>query len=89
MLYGYFIFESTRIHIEDYKKLLQDNQSTIKLLNNEKKSSGKQSRHIDIWFFWTSDRLKLHNIKVEYCPTEHMLGDFFTKPLQGSLFKDM
>ena len=71
------------------KKLIQDNQSTINLLNNGKKSAGKQSRHIDIRLFWTSKRLKLHNIKVKYFPTEHMLGDFFTKPLQGSLFRDM
>ena len=71
------------------KKLMQDNQSTIKLLKNGKKSAGKQSRHIDIRFFWTADRLKAHDIEVEYCPTECMLGDFFTKPLQGSLFRDM
>ena len=71
------------------KKLLQDNQSTIRILNNGKKSAGKQSRHIDIRFFWTSDRLKMYNIKVEYCPIEHMLGDFFTQLLQGSPFKDM
>ena len=25
-------------------------------------------------------------MKVEYCPTEHMVADFFTKPLQGNLF---
>ena len=59
------------------------------LLNNGKKSVGKQSRHIDIRFFCTSDRLKMLNTKVEYCPNEHMLDDFFTKPLQGSLFRDM
>ena len=26
---------------------------------------------------------------MEYCPTDCMLGDFFTKPLQGKLFHDM
>jgi len=26
-------------------------------------------------------------IDIRYCPTEQMLADFFTKPLQGSLFK--
>ena len=25
--------------------------------------------------------------KLVYCPTEQMLADFFTKPLQGNLFK--
>ena len=27
--------------------------------------------------------------QTAYCPTENMLGDFFTKPLQGSVFKNM
>jgi len=26
-------------------------------------------------------------IEIKYCPTEQMIADFFTKPLQGSLFK--
>jgi len=28
-------------------------------------------------------------VKVAYCPTRDMLGDFFTKPLHGSIFMDM
>ena len=67
----------------------QDNQSTIKMLNNGKKSAGKNSRHVNIRYFWTSDRLKQHSFTVEHCPTLLMLGDFFTKPLQGQLFRDM
>ena len=33
------------------------------------------------------DRIKTENIDIVYCPTEQMLADFFTKPLQGSLFE--
>jgi hypothetical protein len=33
------------------------------------------------------DRIKSQEMKVEYCPTGEMLGDLFTKPLQGSLFQ--
>jgi hypothetical protein len=33
------------------------------------------------------DRIETEGIDVEYCPTEDMLADFFTKPLQGSLFE--
>ena len=68
------------------KMLYQDNESTIKLLKNGKQSSRKQTRHIDIRYFWISDRLKKEKIKVEYCPTKCMLADFFTKPLTGALF---
>ena len=77
---GYFI---------DKTRLMQDNQSTMKILKNGKKSCGKQSRHINIRFFWIVDRSKEMDIDVEYCPTELMLADFFTKPLQGTLFRDM
>jgi hypothetical protein len=31
--------------------------------------------------------LAAQDIYVQHCPTEHMLADFFTKPLQGSLFR--
>ena len=71
------------------RTLYQDNQSTIKMLKNGKRSCGKQSRHILIRYFWICDRLMKEQVKVEYCPTQMMLADFFTKPLQGSLFKVM
>jgi len=32
------------------------------------------------------DRIKNNEVKVIYCPTEHMLADYYTKALQRSLF---
>jgi len=69
--------------------LHQDNQSTIKMLKNGRRSCGKRSRHIQQRFFWISDRLKGHQIEVKYCPTTIMLADFYTKPLQGSAFRNL
>ena len=37
--------------------------------------------------FFIKDRLKSEGIKVEYCPTRMIIVDFFTKPLQGNLFR--
>ena len=65
----------------------QDNQSAMKLETNGRASCGQKSRHIDIRYFFMKDRVKNENIKIVYCPTEQMLADFFTKPLQGSLFE--
>ncbi len=65
----------------------QDNESAIKLETNGRMSAGPRSRHIDIRYFFIKDRLGLEGIAVEHCPTEQMLADFFTKPLQGSLFR--
>ena len=44
---------------------------------------------MDIRYFFIKDRLDVESIKVEYCPTEEMLADFFTKPLQGNLFRKL
>ena len=67
--------------------LEQDNESAIKLEKNGRASAGPRSRHIDIRYFWIKDRTKAAGIKIRHCPTAQMLGDFFTKPLQGSLFR--
>ena len=68
-------------------KLHQDNTSAMRLENNGKASSTKQTRHIDIRYFFITDRIKSGAVKVEYCPTDDMVADFFTKPLQGSKFR--
>jgi hypothetical protein len=69
-------------------KFYQDNQSTIHFEKNGRKSYGPNSRHIDIVrYFFIKDRMAIEGINVEHCPTEQMLADFFTKPLQGSLFR--
>ena len=65
----------------------QDNQSAILLERNGKASSGRRTRHIDIRYFFATDRIAKGEMRVEYCPTEDMIADFFTKPLQGSLFR--
>ena len=67
--------------------VFQDNQSAMLLEKNDKRSSGKQTRHLDIRYFFVTDNIKQGNISVQYCPTEEMVADFFTKPLQGRLFK--
>ena len=64
----------------------QDNQSAILLEKNGMKSVGKGSRHIKIKYFFATDKIKNKEMKVIYCPTEEMLADFYTKPLQGVLF---
>jgi hypothetical protein len=71
----------------DDNTLYQDNQSAMKILLNGKKSAGKKSKHIDNRFYFIKDRLLTEGIDVVYCPTAKMLADFFTKPLQGSLFR--
>ena len=55
---------------------------------NGRNSCAGNSRHIDKRFFFVKDRVDSSDIKVEYCPTNAMLADFFTKTLQGTVFKN-
>jgi Reverse transcriptase (RNA-dependent DNA polymerase) len=67
--------------------IYQDNQSAILLEKNGRASSGKRTRHLNIRYFFVTDRIRSKEVTVEYCPTGIMRGDFFTKPLQGALFR--
>ena len=66
--------------------LYQDNQSAILLENNGRKSSGKRTKHIAMRYYFITDRIRKKELTVEYCPTQLMVADFLTKPLQGALF---
>ena len=66
--------------------LLQDNQSAIKMERNGRDSTTKNSRHVNIRYFFVKDRIEKKELDLVYCPTEEMLADFFTKPLQRALF---
>ena len=50
------------------------------------KSVGKGSRHINIKYFFITDKIKSKELKVLHCPTGDMTADIYTKPLQGAMF---
>jgi hypothetical protein len=64
----------------------QDNQSAILLEKNGKESSSRRTRHMNIRYFFITDRVKSGELEIKYCPTGEMLADHFTKPLQGEAF---
>ena len=66
--------------------LYQYNESEIKMENNGKNSFAGNSRHISIRYFFVKDCVNKEDFSIEYCNTSEMLTNFFTKPLQGSLF---
>ena len=66
--------------------LYQDKESAILLEKNGRKSMGKQSHALNVRYFFISDQVNQGNLNVKYCSTDEMIGDFMTKPLQGSKF---
>jgi hypothetical protein len=67
--------------------IYEDNQRAIRLEKNGRASCGQKSWRINIRYFFMQDRFESEGISVVYCPTDEILAGFFTKPLQGSLFR--
>ena len=66
--------------------LYQDNMSAMLLEKNGKRSSSKRTKHINIRFYFITDRYEKGDVQIVHCGTETMLADYFTKPLQGKKF---
>ena len=67
--------------------ILQDNQSTMLLARNGQQSSGKATSHIDVRYYFIKDQIDQKLMRLEYCPTDLMVADVLTKPLQGTQFR--
>ena len=67
--------------------ICQDNKSVMLLAENGNQSSSQQTCHLNVRYYFVTDKIAKGEIQVEYCGSTHMIGDYFTKRLQGSLFK--
>ena len=67
--------------------LNEDNTSCIRLAKNGKRSSGNMTKHIKIRYFFVTNRIEAKELSIQHCPTLDMIADYFTKPLQGKLFR--
>jgi hypothetical protein len=66
--------------------LYQDNKNAMLLETNGRASSSKCTRHIEIWYYYAADQVAKGNLRVVWCPTDEIIADFLTKPLQGKAF---
>jgi len=68
-------------------RIEQDNQGTMAAIQKGKNPPSDRSRHINIRYFWLTDLIKSDEVTVNYVPTDFMISDILTKPLQGEKFK--
>ena len=66
----------------------QDNKSTMALMAKGRSTSSR-TKHINIRYFFVKDRVESGDIVIKYAPTEAMIADLLTKPLQGELFRKL
>lgn len=86
VLWTRYFLDAQGYEVKD-SKIYQDNMSSILLEKNGRASSGKQTRHINIRYFFIADRVRSKEVSIEYCPTATMMADYLTKPLLGSKFR--
>ena len=59
--------------------IYDDNQSCIFLAKNP--VSNSRTKHIDIQYHFTREKVATKDIDIVYCPSEEMIADIMTKPL--------
>ena len=63
-----------------------DNQAALVLLKNSVVSMRR--KHIDVVYHFVRERCARGEVNFEYCPTELMIADVFTKPLTPLNFSE-
>ena len=64
----------------------QDNTSHALLCKNYPFSIGKGTNNVNVRCFFVVDKIEKKELKALCCPTECMIADNSTKPMQGGLF---
>jgi len=60
--------------------IYQDTKSTILLSENGMQSSSRRTKHLNVRYFFVTDKIQSGEVKVAYCPTENMLAFFYQTP---------
>ena len=66
----------------------QDNSAVMQLMKNERRAN-QRTRHLDVRLFCPRDLELAGDISLVWCPTEDMIADLMTKPVQGALFQKL
>ena len=66
--------------------LMKDNESCILLHQNYPFSTRTGSKHINVRYFFVVDKIRSKEVRIVCCPTDEMIADYSSKPLQGKIF---
>ena len=64
--------------------IFEDNQAAICMAKNAQYHG--RAKHIDIKYHFIREHIAKATVKLEYCPSEEMIADIFTKGLSAALF---
>jgi hypothetical protein len=81
------LFTDIGMRCHNPTRISEDNTSSIKWSKDS--AAWARTRHIDIKYNAIKDWVESELIHIEYCPTNSMLADIFTKPLPSAKHIDM
>ena len=81
------LLKDLKLPVPEPTTINEDNQSCIALTNNM--ISNARTKHIDIRYHYTREKVASGEICIKYCPTKNMLADIFTKPLNAPRHKEL
>ena len=64
--------------------ILADNQAAIKMASNP--INHPRAKHIDVAYHFVRNKVEEGAVRLEYIPTDQMVADGLTKPLELSKF---
>jgi hypothetical protein len=88
LLWARYVMKELGFEQKGPSTVYQDNMSAI-IMGVDGKGSFRNSKHMPVRFFFIKQQLDLGTAKLQHCPTEFMVADILTKPLQASLFRRM
>ena len=66
----------------------QDNQGVLSLISKGRHGT-QRTKHLNIRYFFVTDRIASEELKLEYVPTKLMVADMMTKPVNGVLLTNL
>jgi hypothetical protein len=78
------LLQDLHVPVEGPVTMHSDSQGAISLAQNPIISA--RSKHIDVLHHFARERLARKEVLIEYCPTDRMLADCFTKALSAQKF---
>jgi hypothetical protein len=71
---------------KDAVLLHEDNQGALAIATDDSRSRSERTKHIDIKYFRVQEEVQEGHIEIDYCTTNAMVADMFTKPQEKLIF---
>ena len=67
--------------------LMQGDQSCMLMHKHHPFSIGRESKYVNVRYFFVVDKMEKKEVSMECCPKDRMIVDYSAKPTQGTAFK--